>query len=151
MVQQGVRYCFSLLGRNVLPTVLILAVALTVHGLCIPLIHAQSVVTGDLAVTLTDPSGALVPDATITLKSMTEGTIVTTRTNETGGFRFVLLKPGDYKLTVSQKGFKSISQSVQVALGQVTTANVKLEPGPLRLFRRRTQTSLQPCRARWWT
>ena len=94
-----------------------------------PPVSAQSVVTGDLTGTITDPSGAVVPDAAVTLKSTAEGTVVTTATNVTGGFRFALLKPGEYKLTVSQKGFKSIAQSVQVTLGQVTTTNLKLELG----------------------
>ena len=89
----------------------------------------QTIVTGDITGTIIDPSGAVVPDATVTLKSMSEGTTVTTITNATGGFRFALLKPGDYKLTLSQKGFKSISESVQVTLGQVTTANLKLQLG----------------------
>jgi hypothetical protein len=89
----------------------------------------QSVVTGDIAGTVTDPSGAVVSGAEVTLKSVTEGTTVTTTTNSTGGFRFALLKPSEYKLTIGQKGFKSVSQTVTVALGQVTTANVKLELG----------------------
>src|SRR5579863_3247764 len=104
---------------------LILAVLLVAA----PLVFAQSVVTGDLTGTITDPSGAVVPDATVTLKNDAEGTVVTTATNITGGFRFALLKPGEYKLSVSQKGFKSIVQSVQVTLGQVTTTILKLELG----------------------
>jgi Carboxypeptidase regulatory-like domain len=89
----------------------------------------QSIVTGDVAGTVTDPSGAVVSGAEVTLKSVTEGTTVTTTTNSTGGYRFALLKPSDYKLSISQKGFKSLSQNVAVALGQVTTVNAKLELG----------------------
>ena len=89
----------------------------------------QSVVSGDVTGTVTDPSGAVVSGATVTLKSVTEGTTQTTTTNATGAYRFALLKPGEYKLTVGQKGFKSIAQTVQVAVGQVTTANSKLELG----------------------
>src|SRR5512133_2927555 len=89
----------------------------------------QTIVTGDVNGTVTDPSGAVVSGATVTLKSVTEGTTVTTTTNSTGGYRFALLKPSDYKLTISQKGFKSVAQTVTVALGQVTTANVKFELG----------------------
>ena len=89
----------------------------------------QSIVTGDLAGTVTDPSGAVVSSAEVTLKSPTEGTTLTTTTNAIGGFRFALLKPGEYKVSISEKGFKSVAQKVQVALGQVTTANVKLELG----------------------
>ncbi len=94
-----------------------------------PAALAQSVVTGDITGTVTDPSGAVVPDAALTLTSTTEGTTVSTSTSTTGSYRFALLKPGDYKLNVSQKGFKSVTESVQVVLGQVTTANFKLELG----------------------
>jgi hypothetical protein len=89
----------------------------------------QTIVTGDIAGTVTDPSGAVVSGATVTLKSVGEGTTQTTTTNSTGAYRFALLKPGEYKLTVSQKGFKSTAQTIQVAIGQVTTANNKLELG----------------------
>ncbi|PYX86787.1 MAG: hypothetical protein DMG68_14160, partial [Acidobacteria bacterium] len=90
---------------------------------------AQSVVTGDLAGTVTDQSGAVVSGATATLKSVDTGVTQTAQTSSTGAFRFVLLKPGDYKLDVTQKGFKSTTQTVHVAIGQTGTANVKLEIG----------------------
>jgi Carboxypeptidase regulatory-like domain len=89
----------------------------------------QTIVTGDVTGTVTDPSGAVVSGATVTLKSADSGTTQTTTTNQTGAFRFALLKPGEYKLAISQKGFKSVSQTVQIAIGQVTTANSKLEMG----------------------
>src|ERR1044071_4835545 len=76
----------------------------------------QTIVTGDIAGTVTDPSGAAVSGATVTLKSVGEGTTQTTTTNSTGAYRFALLKPGEYKLTVGQKGFKSTAQTVQVAI-----------------------------------
>ena len=89
----------------------------------------QSIIAGDLTGTVIDPSGAVVSGATLTIKSTTTDVSQTTTSNSTGAYRFPLLRPGDYKLTVSQKGFKSVSQSVTVAIGQVTTANVKMELG----------------------
>ena len=89
----------------------------------------QTIVTGDISGTVTDPSSAVVLGAEVTLKSMSEGTTVTTTTNATGGFRFALLKPSEYKLTIAQKGFKSVAQTVQVAIGQITSVDVKLELG----------------------
>ena len=89
----------------------------------------QSIIAGDVTGTVTDPSGAVVSGATLTIKSATTDVSQTTTSNSTGAYRFPLLRPGDYKLTVSQKGFKSVSQSLTVAIGQVTTANVKLELG----------------------
>jgi len=90
---------------------------------------AQSVVTGDLAGTVTDPSGAVVSGATVTLKSADSGFSQTAQTSSTGAYRFVLLKPGDYRLTVTQKGFKSSAQTVHVAIGQVVSSNVTMELG----------------------
>jgi Carboxypeptidase regulatory-like domain len=102
---------------------------LAVFAMAVPVVMAQSTTTGDITGTITDPSGAVVSGADVTLKSATEGTTTKTTTNQTGAYRFPLLKPGEYKLTISQKGFKSVSQTVPVALGQVVTANMTLELG----------------------
>ena len=57
---------------------------------------AQSVTSGDLSGTVTDTSGAIIPEATVTLKSTSEGTSQTTITNQSGNYHFSLLKPGNY-------------------------------------------------------
>src|SRR5258708_3700103 len=93
------------------------------------LMSAQSVVTGDITGTVTDPTGAVVSGATVTLKGENTGVSDTATTNASGLFRFALVKPGEYKLTISEKGFRTTDQTVTAALGQVTTANVKLEIG----------------------
>ncbi len=90
---------------------------------------AQSIVTGDLTGTVSDPSGAVVSGATVTLKSADTSSTQSTATSPSGVYRFVLLKPGAYKLSVSQKGFKGVSESVEVAVGQVNAFNIKLEIG----------------------
>ncbi|HEY6768394.1 MAG TPA: TonB-dependent receptor [Candidatus Sulfotelmatobacter sp.] len=90
---------------------------------------AQTVVNGDISGTVTDPSGAVVSDASVTATSLSEGTNQTTTTNSTGLFRFAFVKPGDYKLTINAKGFKSQTLTLTVAVGQVATANTKLEVG----------------------
>jgi len=90
---------------------------------------AQTVVNGDISGTVTDPGGAVVLGAAVTLTDISEGKNQTTTTNATGLYRFSFLKPGDYKVTVASKGFKSVSQTVTVAVGQVVTVNVKLEVG----------------------
>ena len=90
---------------------------------------AQNVVTGGISGTVTDPSGAVVPNATINLKSNSTGETQTTTTSTTGLFNFPLLKPGSYSVTIAQSGFKGVSQKVDVLLGQISTANIKLSVG----------------------
>jgi len=90
---------------------------------------AQTVVTGDVTGTVTDPSNAVVSGATVTLTSADSGTSVSTTSNATGLYRFPLLKPGNYKVTVTQTGFRTSAESVIVAIGAVTTANIQMQIG----------------------
>ncbi len=94
-----------------------------------PWLAAQSIVSGDITGTITDSSGAVVPNATVNLKSNDTGTTQTTTANSNGFYRFSLLKPGNYTVSVSQEGFQTIQQTVAVATGQATTANIKLNVG----------------------
>ena len=89
----------------------------------------QSVVTGDAVGTVTDPSGAVVSGGTVTLTSSDTAAAQSVATGANGFYRFPLLKPGNYSLTVKQSGFKSMSQTILVSVGQITTTNVRLELG----------------------
>ena len=89
----------------------------------------QSVVTGDAVGTVTDPSGAIVSGASVILISSDTGATQFVVTGANGFYRFALLKPGQYRLTVKQNGFKSTSQALLVSVGQITTSNVTLELG----------------------
>jgi hypothetical protein len=90
---------------------------------------AQSIVTGDAVGTVTDPSGAVVSGATVTLTSADTGATQSVTTGSNGFYRFPLLKPGKYEMVVKQTGFKSVSQSILASVGQIVTTNVKLELG----------------------
>jgi hypothetical protein len=106
---------------------LVLVIAL---ALLVPVgLRAQNIVTGGISGTVTDPSGAVVPDASLTLKSNSTGETQTTTTGSTGLYNFPLLKPGSYSVNISQSGFKGVNQKVDVLLGQTTTANIKLVVG----------------------
>lgn len=93
------------------------------------LASAQSVVTGGLTGIVTDPSGSVIVGATVNLKNQTTSEILTATTGTTGAYQFTLLKPGMYLVSVSQSGFKQVSEPVEVLLGQTALANVKLEVG----------------------
>lgn len=86
----------------------------------------QSIVTGDLTGTVTDPSGAVVPNATVDLKNDSTGESQTTQTNGQGQYRFSLLKPGSYTMNVKASGLQTSETHVNVSLGQVTNVPVKV-------------------------
>jgi hypothetical protein len=90
---------------------------------------AQSIVTGAVSGTVTDPSDAAVAGATVTLKSAGTSELSTVSTSASGVYTFSLLKPGSYTLTVQQQGFKQTVQSVDIKVGQIVTVDVKLELG----------------------
>ena len=90
---------------------------------------AQTSTTGVLAGAVIDPTGALVPDANITLQDVARGATQSTTANKQGEYRFELLLPGTYSVTVKAKGFQSIVQRVEVTVGAVTTDNLKLSLG----------------------
>lgn len=93
------------------------------------LIRAQSVVTGGIAGTVTDPTGAVIVGAKITLVNSGTGETTAVSSSASGTYNIPLLKPGHYSLTVSKDGFKTAVLSVDVILGQIISANVKLETG----------------------
>ena len=89
---------------------------------------AQSVTSGDLAGTVTDASGAVIPQATVTLRSTSEGTSQTTVTNQSGSYHFSLLKPGNYVVSATAANMSETRRSVDVQLGQISSVTLALSP-----------------------
>ena len=92
-------------------------------------LFAQNVVTGDVAGTVTDPTGAVVPNAKVELKNSETGFDKVVVTGNNGEFRFSLLKPGRYNLNISSSAFSAATRNVSVNLGQVTNASTTLSVG----------------------
>src|SRR5579883_2499957 len=104
--------------------------AVLVIGLMIaPSLLAQTLLSGDLTGTVTDPSGAVVPNATVTVKSNSTGAIRTTTSNAAGNYRVSLLQAGSYTITATAQGFSKAQTTATVVVGQVATADVKLAVG----------------------
>ena len=106
--------------------VVVFAAVLTLVGLPA---SAQSLVSGEVDGVVTDQTGSSVPNARVALSSSETGFDAATTTNSNGEFRFALVKPGNYSLSVNATGFTKVSRSVTVSLGQATTIPVKLEIG----------------------
>ena len=91
---------------------------------------AQATNTGTVAGTVTDPSGAVVSGATVTLTDHATGTQRTTATNASGHYIFVDVGPGAYDLVISKQGFTTTkAPNLQVMVGQSTTFNTALQVG----------------------
>src|SRR5579863_5704502 len=87
---------------------------------------AQTVVTGDIAGTVTDPSGASVSSARIALKSDATGEAQTATSGANGEFHFSLLRPGLYTLTITAAGFEQTVTQATVNLAQITPVKIQL-------------------------
>lgn len=87
---------------------------------------AQSVTTGEVVGTVSDPTGAVVTNSKVTIKSDATAETHTATTGSAGDYRFSLLRPGAYTLTFSAPGFQDTTQHATVNLGQVATVNVQL-------------------------
>jgi hypothetical protein len=86
--------------------------------------------TGGLQGTVKDASGAVVPNATI---SLTGSTLVGTKsqtTDSNGYYRFANLPPGNYTLAVAAKGFNSLKRSdISIEVGHLPTLDLALKVG----------------------
>lgn len=85
---------------------------------------------GSIEGTVNDPQGAVVQNATVTVRNVATNATRTVNTNENGQYRVLQLQPGLYEIRASLTNFKqSIIPDVHVQVGQSTAVDVKLEVG----------------------
>jgi len=89
----------------------------------------QTIVTGGVSGVVTDPTGATVAGAKLTLKSGSTGQTFNVESSGSGDYVIALLKPGEYTLTVAKDGFKTSTRTVDVLLGTTVNVNIPLEIG----------------------
>src|SRR4030095_8518501 len=96
-----------------------------------PLAMAQAT-TGGLKGIVTDVSGAVVPDADVTVKNDGTGVENKTKTNGDGLYTFPKLSPGNYTITITRQNFKTQTfQQVTVSVGQELTIDAALQEGTI--------------------
>ncbi|PYX84144.1 MAG: hypothetical protein DMG68_21305, partial [Acidobacteria bacterium] len=86
-------------------------------------------ITGDISGDVTDSSGAVVPNATVTADNLGTNQSRTITTSNSGNYRITDLAIGKYKVTASAQGFKTVVQNAEVLAGSVVHADFKLSVG----------------------
>jgi hypothetical protein len=108
--------------RNLFLISLILLLALSLSNS----LTAQNATSGGLTGVVTDPSDAVVPGASVELRDNAKGISQTKTTNPDGGYLFSFVAPGNYTLTLTHPGFRTMSQTLDVSLGPPSTLNIRL-------------------------
>ncbi|MGO9125126.1 MAG: carboxypeptidase regulatory-like domain-containing protein [Terriglobales bacterium] len=93
------------------------------------LLAQTTVGQGSIQGTITDPSGAVVAGAKITITHKETGSFLTQTSTSSGTYNSGGLIPGTYALRVDAKGFKSVAKYVVVEVGVTASGSIKLELG----------------------
>jgi hypothetical protein len=92
---------------------------------------AQSqALNGQIEGTVTDPNGARIPNASITIVNIETGTTRTITTDDSGVYRAPLLPLGTYRVTAEAPNFKKlVREGITLTTGQTATVALALEAG----------------------
>lgn len=111
------------MGRALLATILSAV-------LYVPLAIAQTS-TGQINITVLDPSGAVIPGATVTISGTETGNVARVlKTSDVGVANAPLLRPLDYTVTVKAEGFRElVRKGIILRVGDTLELSLSLEPG----------------------
>jgi hypothetical protein len=113
--------------RTLFSTGLALVVASFLTGASL---RAQTASTSTVTGIVYDKSGATVPNAQVDLEDLDTSAKASVTTGSDGGYTFPSVRPGNYSITVSGKGFRrSVISGVKVVVGKSSSVNVVLEVG----------------------
>lgn len=91
--------------------------------------RAQTV-TGSITGTVTDSSGAVVPNAAVAARNVATGVETTTRSNQSGVYNFQFLPIGSYSVIVNASGFaKTTAGPLRLEIDQIAKVDIKLQVG----------------------
>ena len=116
-IRRGLRACILIFGL------------LGFAGMPMP---SRAQVTASITGTVEDASGAVVREATVTVKSQETGATRSVATDDSGSYRVLSLPLGPQELKVEKQGFKSVVRTgVSLEVGQEAVVNFRLEVGEL--------------------
>ena len=87
-------------------------------------------ITGTISGVVSDPTGAVVPQATVTIANTETGLVRTVTTNEIGEYTAPDLPNGNYRITVKQASFKeTVTSNVELHVASTALVNIQLQMG----------------------
>lgn len=94
---------------------------------------AAQTTSASVSGTVQDGQGGILPGATVTLTSLTQGNVLTAVTDGTGRFVFPVVRPDTYSLRVTLSGFKTLERSnvVVSAADRLSTGLLTLDVGEI--------------------
>ena len=93
-------------------------------------LRAQNISSAELHGTVHDASGAVIPNATVTIVDASKGFTRTTTSDGQGEYQLLLLPPGTYVLTVTSPGFAKLTESnVVLTVGERAELRLSLAVG----------------------
>jgi Carboxypeptidase regulatory-like domain len=105
----------------------VLVLLLCVAGIAVP-VFGQAV-NGSLVGSVTDISGAAIPNARITIVERATGISRGAVTNESGNYNFPDLTPGRYTVAIEASGFKKEERPVDVIVDSTARVDLQMQPG----------------------
>ena len=85
---------------------------------------------GNIVGRVTDPTGAVIPNADVRVTNVATGVVAATKTNQAGNFTLPYLLPGTYTMTVELTGFKKfVREGIQVRVNDTVELNPELQVG----------------------
>src|ERR1700688_2777953 len=94
-----------------------------------PTLAQSTTATGSIQGTLTDSTGAVVPNAKMTITNKDTGESFGVTTSSAGTYNSGGLVPGEYTVRAEVKGFKTVEAGVVVRVGVVSGVNLSLQVG----------------------
>jgi hypothetical protein len=91
--------------------------------------YSQGTNLGTIRGTVTDPNGAIIPNAAVKITDQASGIFRDMTTDGEGNYEASALKPGTYKVTVTASGFKTTEIDAVVKGADVVRADVRTEVG----------------------
>src|SRR5690242_7335770 len=85
--------------------------------------------TGRITGTVFDPSGAVIPNAMVTVKSAATGLERQTTTTNSGTYAVTNLQPGRYTVTAQATNFAPVQQTADVTVGAAIGVDIHLAVG----------------------